>query len=144
VKPPPPKPEPAKVEPPKPEPPKPEPPKPEPVKPEPPKPDPVKDDASLRVKKSMADAAGLIREATPIYQEVAGALDSAPADKETARELFRKAERAHMKLGDAKILYTSVKAEAPDPAVLTRRIAQLDQLLESIQSVMTQLKKRFD
>lgn len=141
VKPPPPKPEPAKVEPPKPEPPKPEPPKPEPVKPEPPKPDPVKDDATLRVKKSMSDAAGLIREATPIYQEVAGAVESQPSDKASALELLRKAERARMKLGDAKILYTSVKSDAPDPAVLSRRIAQLDQLLSTLQDYTARLKK---
>src|SRR5439155_18138910 len=147
-KPEPPKPEPVKPPPPKPEPPKPEPPKPEPAKPEPPKPEPAKpepprvDEKQVRVKKSLADAAGLIREATPIYQEVAGAMDAIPPDKAAVQDLVRKAERVQMKLGDARILYTSVKADAPDPAMLDRRVAQLDELLAAVRECVSQLKKK--
>ncbi|HVE43357.1 MAG TPA: hypothetical protein VNM14_26000 [Planctomycetota bacterium] len=147
VKPEPPKPEPAKPEPPKPEPAKPEPPKPEPAKPEPPKPEPVKpeppkDAVSARVKKSLADAAVLIREATPIYQEVAGAMEALPSDKSALEDLARKAEKVQLKLSDARVLYSSIKPDAPDPASLDRRVAQLDELLASLQQCMTRLKKR--
>jgi hypothetical protein len=147
VKPEPPKPEPVKPEPPKPEPVKPEPPKPEPVKPEPPKPEPVKpeppkNEVSARVKKSLADAALLIREATPIYQEVAGAMDALPSDRSALEDLARKAEKVQLKLSDARVLYSSVKADAPDPASLDRRVAQLDDLLAALQQCMTRLKKR--
>jgi hypothetical protein len=147
VKPEPPKPEPVKPEPPKPEPVKPEPPKPEPVKPEPPKPEPVKpeppkNEVSARVKKSLADAALLIREATPIYQEVAGAMDALPSDRSALEELVVKAEKVQLKLSDARVLYSSIKADAPDPASLDRRVAQLDDLLAALQQCMTRLKKR--
>jgi hypothetical protein len=159
-KPEPPKPEPAKVEPPKPkpepvkppdppkpappkpEPPRPEPPKPEPAKVEPPKPEPRKEEAPNRVKKSLADAAGLIREATPLYLEVAGAMESMPAERTALEELLRKAERVQLKLGDARVLYSNVKPEAPDPDVLDRRLAQLDELLVSVQQCVGQLKRR--
>jgi hypothetical protein len=90
----------------------------------------------------MADAAGLIREATPMYQEVAGAMDSLPKDRAALRDLLDKAERVSLKLSDAKLLYSSVKGDAPDPATLDRRLAQLDELLASIQDCVKQLKKK--
>jgi hypothetical protein len=137
------KPEPVKPEPPKPPPPPPPPPKPEPVNPEP-KPEPRKEEAPARVKKSMVDAAALIREATPMYQEVASAMDSLPKDRPSLVGLVDKAERVSLKLSDAKILYASVKADAPDPAVLDRRVAQLDDLLAAIQDFVRQLKKKIE
>jgi len=152
VKPEPPKPEPVKPPEPKPEPPKPEPvkppdpPKPEPVKPPPPppppKPEPPKEDASARVKKSLNDAAGLIRDAAPLYAELAGAMTQLPDDGVALRELMGKAERLTLKLGDARLLYTSVKPDAPDPSVVDRRLAQLDELLASVEECKRELKKR--
>lgn len=139
--PPPPKPEPPKPEPVKPPPP--EPPKPEPVKPEPPKPEPAKSDGQTRVKKSLADAAGMIREATPLYSEIAGSVDSVQ-DRAAIQDLVRKAERVQLKLGDARVLYTNVKADAPDPAVLERRVAQIDELLSTVQEFARRLKKRLE
>ena len=142
--PPPPPPPPPKPEPPKPEPPAPPPPKPEPSKVEIPKPRPEVTEASARIRKSMSDAAGLIREATPMYQEVALAMESVPSDKAALRDLFGKAERVRMKLGDARILYQSVKSDAPDPAVLVRRVAQLDEILDAVQECQKQLKKKLE
>ncbi|HLF94828.1 MAG TPA: hypothetical protein VJB14_15285, partial [Planctomycetota bacterium] len=112
------KPAPPKVQPPKPvvvakvEPPKPavvakvDPPKPV----EPPKPSPVVI--------AMANAAALIREAAPLYHQVAeGAEPTAELESRLSR---------------ARELYVQVKAEAPDPAVLDRRIAVIDELLEAL------------
>ena len=92
----------------------------------------------------MVDAAGLIREATPIYQEIAGAMDSLPADKATLRALVMKAERVNVKLRDARILYASVKADAPDPAVLDRRMGQLDELLAAVQECVRKIRERLE
>jgi hypothetical protein len=87
------------------------------------------------VKKSMMDAAGLIREATPIYQEVGGAMDSAAGGQaRSLRSWPRRPSGVNVKLGDARILYASVKADAPDPTVVDRRVAQLDELLARCRS----------
>ena len=90
------------------------------------------------------DAAGLIREATPIYQEIAGAMDSLPDDKAALRQLATKAERVNVKLRDARILYASVKGEAPDPAVLDRRMVQLDELLAAVQECVKKIRERLE
>lgn len=143
---PPPKPDPVKVEPPKPAPP---PPKPDPVKAEPPKPapppppvkvDPAKEEATGRAKKSMADAAALIKEATPMYAEVTSAMETLPTDKPSLRDLYRKAERVQLKLSDARILYSSIRNDAPEPAVIDRRVKQLDDALDGVQESLKTLK----
>jgi len=73
---------------------------------------------------------------------VAGAMQSLPSDKSALEELARKAEKVQLKLSDARVLYSSIKADAPDPTSLDRRVAQLDELLASLQQCMTRLKKR--
>jgi len=133
------KPEPAKVEPPKPvvkvEPPKPPP-------PPPPKADPAKNEALDRAKKSMADAGALIKEASPLYAEFSASMDALPGDADSLRDLVRKAERIQLKLNDARILYTSIRNDAPSPPLIDRRVKQLDELLEAVQSAMKTLKSR--
>ncbi len=131
--PPPPKPEPAKVEPPKPPPP-----------PPPPKVDTAKEESAARAKKSMADASALIKEASPMYGEISAAMDTLPGDKASLRDLYRKAERVQLKLSDARILYSSIRNDVPDPAVIDRRVKQLDELLEGVQDAMKTLKGRLE
>ncbi|RPH39487.1 MAG: hypothetical protein EHM91_12295 [Planctomycetota bacterium] len=94
------------------------------------------------MKKSLNDAAGLIRDAAPLYAELAGAMNQLPDDAAALRELVGKAERLTLKLGDARLLYTSVKPDAPDPAVVDRRLTQLDELLNSVEECKRELKKR--
>jgi hypothetical protein len=159
--PPPPKPEPAKVVPVVPPPPPPVPVKPDPVPPPPPPPppppakteppktdsqkaDPAKEEATARAKKSMTDAGALIREASPMYTEISNAMDALPNDKASLRDLYRKAERVQLKLSDARILYASIRSDAPDPSVIDRRVQQLDDLLEGVGIAMKSLKSRIE
>jgi hypothetical protein len=114
------------------------------VKPEPAKVDPAKEEATVRAKKSISDANALIKEASPIYGEVSAAMDSLPGDKASLRDLYRKAERVNLKLSDAKILYSSVRGDAPDPALIDRRVSQLDELLDAVRDCMKMLKSRLD
>src|SRR6185295_17185465 len=116
----------------------------EPPKPEPAKVDPAKAEASARAKKSIADANALIKEASPVYGEVSAAMDALPTDKSSLRDLYRKAERVNLKLSDARILYTSVRGDAPDPALIDKRVAQLDDLLETVNDCMKQIKSRIE
>ena len=67
---------------------------------------------------------------------------SLPSDKSALEDLALKAEKVQLKLSDARVLYSSIKADAPDPASLDRRVAQLDELLSALQQCMTRLKKR--
>jgi hypothetical protein len=128
--------EPAKVEPP--------PPPPPPPKPEPAKVDPAKEEASSRAKKSISDAGALIKEASPLYAEVSSSMETLPGDKPSLRDLYRKAERVQLKLSDARILYSSVRTDAPDPAVIDRRVKQLDELLEAVQDCLKTIRGRLE
>ena len=124
----------AKAEPPKPEPPKPAPlpaPKPEPPKPEPPKPEPPKESPADRTKRLLAEAAARLREATPLYGEVAAA-EPLPLQQAELKALLARAESAHRMLRDARILYLEAKAGSDDPSILDRRIAQIDALLAAL------------
>jgi hypothetical protein len=71
-------------------------------------------------------------------------MDSLPNDKSALRALVTKAERVNVKLRDARILYASVKADAPDPVVLDRRLVQLDELLAAVQECVKKLRERLE
>ena len=79
-----------------------------------------------------------------MYAEVSNAMDELPSDKAALRDLYRKAERVQLKLSDARILYSSVRGDAPDPALVDRRVAQLDDLLEAVQDALKVLRSRID
>jgi hypothetical protein len=140
----PPKPDPVVVAPPPPPPPPPPPVKPEPAKVEPAKVDPAKEEANTRAKKSIVDAGALIKEASPLYAEISSSMDTLPGDKPSLRDLYRKAERVQLKLSDARILYSSVRSDAPDPALIDRRVKQLDDLLEAVQDCLKTIKGRLE
>jgi hypothetical protein len=157
--PPPPKPEPVKVEPIPVVPPPPPPPKVDPVPPPPPPPppaktesakvdsqktDPSKEEATTRVKKSITDAGALIREVSPMYAEISDAMDALPNDKASLRDLYRKAERVQLKLSDARVLYSSIRGDAPDPDLIDRRVKQLDDLLEGVGGALKMLRSRIE
>jgi hypothetical protein len=108
------------------------------------KPDPAKEESAARAKKSMADAGVLIREASPMYTEVSNSIDALPSDKAALRDLYRKAERVQLKLNDARILYTSIRSDAPDPTLIDRRVKQLDELLEGVGVALKILRTRID
>jgi len=150
-KPEPPKPEPPKVEPPKPEPPKPEPPKVEPPKPEPPKPEPpIPEPAKVqpppvdKVEKALNDAARLLREATPLYKEVAEADKAPPPRREDLEAVVARGETALKKLVSARTLYEGIKGEAKDPNVIEQRIKRIDRLAVSVSKAVANLRKGLD
>jgi hypothetical protein len=106
--------------------------------------DPAKVESEARAKKSTADAAALIKEASPMYGEVSAAMDTLPTDKASLRDLYRKAERVQLKLSDARILYSSVRNDVPDPAVIDRRVKALDEALDGVQDAMKILKGKLE
>ena len=71
-------------------------------------------------------------------------MDALPSDKAALRDLYRKAERVQLKLSDARILYSSIRSDAPDPAVIDRRVKQLDELLEGVGEALKTLRSRID
>jgi hypothetical protein len=135
----------AKAEPPKPAPVPPPPPpvaKPEPAplpKPEPPKPAPPAEDPADRSKRLQSEAAAKIKEASPAYRDVAAA-DPLPVKPEEVRALLARAEGAHRLLREARSAYLESKAAAVDPAVIDRRVAQIDSLLTALAARMAQLE----
>jgi hypothetical protein len=156
----PPRPEPAKPEPPKPvvkvEPAKPEPPKPEPARPEPPKPEapkpvvkvepskpePPREDPGLRVRKNLDQAALLIRQATPLFKEIADSMESVGSGRDELQKLLEKVEDVRRRLREARKLYAESRSEAPDPAVVEGRIRKLDSLLETTADCVDQIKSK--
>jgi hypothetical protein len=136
-----PKPETPKAEPPKPEPAKPPPPKPEPVKPEP-KPEPPKEDPQVRVKKSLDQAALLIRQSTPLFREIADGMEAGLTERPQLQALLDKVQDVHRRLTEARQLYSEVKDEAVDPGLIEGRIRKLDSLIETTASCAGQLKSK--
>ena len=90
-------------------------------------------------RRAVAEAAGKIREATPLYGEVAAA-DPLPAQPPELKALFLRAESAHRMLRDARILYLDAKAASDDPSILDRRISQIDSLLAALAKRMAQME----
>jgi hypothetical protein len=109
------------------------PPPPRPEPPPAPKPPPAapKEDADERRKQKLADAAGRLREATPLYREVATA-DPLPAEPAGLKALLGRAESAHRLLREARAIYLEVRPTADDPDILDRRVEQIDALLASL------------
>jgi hypothetical protein len=88
------------------------------------------------------DAARLIRQATPLYQEVAAAADALPSDKEKLRALIAKGRRAQADLSTAAFIYLSLPPEAPDQADVRRRIGQLDEILAALKAALRKMSEK--
>jgi hypothetical protein len=146
---------PVKVEVPKPEPPPPpvaEPPQPEPLvkivpvaavlppPPPPPPPPPLKEPTQLE--HDLRCAAALLRESTPLLAEVAQAMHPEwKADADLAA-LSSKLTTVDMKLKQAREIYALRRKDAPDPALLGRRIDAITQVLEALQLGFDQIRER--
>jgi hypothetical protein len=136
------KPEPPKIEPVKPEPAKPEPSKPPPPKTEPPKSEPPKEDSQVRVKRSLEQAALLIRQSTPLFREIADGMEAGLTERTQLQTLLEKVQDVRRRLSEARKLYSEVKNEAVDPSLIEGRIRKLDSLLETTASCVDQLKSK--
>jgi hypothetical protein len=90
----------------------------------------------------MAEASRLIKEATPLYAQVADGLDPMPTERPALQSLLDTSERARKKLESARAQYEEVKSLAPDAQVHSRRSAQLDTLLETLQSFSDELRAK--
>jgi len=147
-KPEPPKPEPAKPVPPKPEPPKPIPvpvpvplppppvPKPEPPKPPPPpppKPEPPKPPPPTALEVALGSAAVLIREVTPVFNEMAEQLDPEKMPDEDIRSQQARVDLLEHKLNLARAEYAKILAEAPDRVAVQWRMDVLAELIRTLE-----------
>jgi len=109
------------------------------VRVEPPKP-PPEDGPKAKVEKELAEAARLIREATPDFREAFRAAEAPPADPSALRALVERAEGAREKLLRAKALYKGLEGDAPDPQATERRIRQLSEVLATLEVCLQKLR----
>lgn len=130
---------PPKVEPPRPEPPKPEPPKVDPPKVAPPKPEPPKPPPklpesghALMISLSIKSAAVCIREATPLYREIADSLGAVPLSKKDKSAVLAKMDFVAAQLRDAQEMYEKILDEIPDRPKIARRIEILIELRKTL------------
>jgi hypothetical protein len=78
------------------------------------------------------EASERIREATPLCQEIAEALERRPASEYMLAALQLKSKRVIVKLTEAKSLYESVRKDASNSSQIAERIARLDDLMRSV------------
>jgi hypothetical protein len=95
-----------------------------------------------KVERALAEAAQLIREAMPLYADVARRSSSPPEDGAARDALMEKAVDARSRLSLARSLYEGVRAQAPSPEVLDRRISQLSESIDGLDAVVDRLKRR--
>ncbi len=142
----PPKPEPVKPvpPPPTPTPPKPEPvapPKPEPPKPPPPVPPPV-EDAAAKAQRAMADAGTRIREASPLYADLAQAMERGVWEAKALKQLQLRAETVRGKLLEASALYGGARGSATDRSLVDGRLEKIRGLLETLDGFAATIRDR--
>ena len=107
--------------------------------PKPPPPPPPKEEPEDRRKKMMVDAAAKLRDATPLYREVA-AVDPLPAESAELKALLGRAESAQRLLREARGIYLEAKPASDDPAILDRRVSQIDSLLATLGKRMAEIE----
>jgi len=94
--------------------------------PPPPKPEP----SALEV--ALSSASLNIREATPVFVELAEELDPAQAPPGDVRLQLARVDRVEQRLAQARADYAKVVAQAPEPDRLERRIQVLGELIETL------------
>ncbi len=107
-------------------------------------PPPPKDDLAAvkaaKVRKSMDEADALVKDVVPAYKELAGSMQTLPANLAMLRELLKKVEAVEKKLYDAQLKYTLIKSDAPDPQMVDARIRSLDKLIGKTQEWQRAIK----
>jgi lipopolysaccharide export system protein LptA len=109
---------------------------------DPPPPAPPKGDPADRAGDFLERAAVLIREATPLYVEIADELESGGTGRTPRPMLREKVEEVRRRLTEARRLYAEALAGAPDPPILEGRIRRLDSLLDTLARCVEQLKSK--
>jgi hypothetical protein len=87
-------------------------------------------------------AAVLIREAMPLYMEIADDLESGGPGRAPLPSLGEKIEEVRRRLWAARTLYTEALAGAPDPPILEGRIRRLDSLLDTLARCVEKLRSK--
>ena len=83
--------------------------------------------------KQLLFAAVQIREAEPLFQEVADSFDPVVLKKTSLRELADKMDRVELKLKEAQHIYTRLQTDAPEMVNLEWRLQALHELLDALQ-----------
>ncbi len=101
-------------------------------------PEPPKEDPAARTKQMLTDAAALLKEAMPVYQEIGEATDPIPSERAARAKWKSRAEDVRAKLSQARRLYAACRDT--DPVVLDRRVGTLDGLLEALDGLLKRLE----
>lgn len=88
---------------------------------------------SPSVEKELASAAAAIRDARPLFDEIADRYSPPDFQNGDIRDLAAKMDRAETKLREAREIYARVRDRAPDPKLLDHRQETIGELLESLE-----------
>jgi len=112
------------------------------MKVEPPQPAPLPPDPADRDRSCIDRAAELIREATPLYMEIAEELESGATGRGPTPAIRGKVEEVRRRLGQARLLYAEALTGAPDPPLIEGRLRRLDSLLDTLDRCVEQLNSK--
>jgi len=85
-------------------------------------------------------AAALLRDAEPLFREIADQFDPAALKKADVRELASKMDRVELQLEEAQQVYIRLRADAPDLENLEWRIHALEELQEAVKTGRARIK----
>lgn len=92
---------------------------------------------------AQGEAARLIREAAPLFSQVADAFEkSMPADRDGLKGLLQKAKTAEDYLSSAQGLYKIVEPVATDQQIVSKRIRILGELISTMRGAIKRIEDR--
>jgi hypothetical protein len=92
---------------------------------------------------AQGEAARLIREAAPLFSQVADAFEkSMPADRDGLKGLLQKARTAEEYLSSAQGLYKIVEPVATDQQIVSKRIRILGELISTMRGAIKRIEDR--
>jgi len=107
------------------------------VPPPPPKPEPPK---RTPVEIALESASTLIREATPVFVDLAEDLDPAKTSDEDIRAQLARADAVGSKLSAARAEYAKILSEAPDRGQIEWRIGVLGELITTLEAGLDRVR----
>lgn len=82
-----------------------------------------------RVEVALADANQKVSQGTTLFRELIGATKNLPDDPAQLQAILGKNQNATALFNQAKVTYSGVRAQAPDPAEIDGRIGRIDKVL---------------